>query len=215
MKIGFVGGTGDEGMGLAYRFAKAGHTCVIGSRAAGKAQAAADALRAKGAALRIEGAANVDAARDGELIIVTTPYAALAGTLPALADALAGKIAVSTVVPMAFADGGAALLAVPEGSAAQQQQALLPAARVVGAFQNLSAKKLLGDRPVEADVVVCADDAAAKQEVMRLAEQIEGVRGLDGGALANSMMVEAITVLLVSINRNYKARAGVRITGIA
>ena len=215
MRIGFIGGTGDEGMGLAYRFAKAGHTCIIGSRAAEKAQAAADELRTKGAALRIEGAANADAARDGEIVLVTTPYAALAGTLPALADALAGKIVVSTVVPMAFADGGAALLAVPAGSAAQEQQALLPRARVVGAFQNLSAKKLLGDRPVEADVVVCADDAAAKQEVMRLAEQIEGVRGLDGGALANSMMVEAITVLLVSINRTYKALAGVRITGIA
>ena len=215
MKVGFIGGTGDEGMGLAYRFAKAGHTCIIGSRAAEKAQAAAGELRMKGPALRIEGAANADAARDGELVIVTTPYAALAGTLPPLADALSGKIAVSTVVPMAFADGGAALLAVPAGSAAQEQQALVPGARVVGAFQNLSAKKLLGDRPVEADVVVCADDAAAKQEVMRLAEQIEGVRGLDGGALANSMMVEAITVLLVSINRTYKALAGVRITGIA
>ncbi|MHB8683320.1 MAG: NAD(P)-binding domain-containing protein, partial [Dehalococcoidia bacterium] len=151
MKIGFIGGTGDEGMGLAYRFAKAGHTCIIGSRAAEKAEAAAETLRAKDGAIRIEGAANAAAARAGEIVIVTTPYAALADTLPALADVLAGKIAVSTVVPMAFGDGGAALLAVPEGSASQRQQALLPGARVVGAFQNLSAKKLLGERAVEAD----------------------------------------------------------------
>ncbi|MHB8685383.1 MAG: NADPH-dependent F420 reductase, partial [Dehalococcoidia bacterium] len=179
-----------------------------------KAEAAAETLRAKDGAIRIEGAANAAAARAGEIVIVTTPYAALADTLPNLADVLAGKIAVSTVVPMAFGDGGAALLAVPEGSAAQRQQALLQGARVVGAFQNLSAKKLLGERAVEADVIVCADDGEAKREVMELAEQIEGVRGVDGGALANAQMVEAITVLLVSINRNYKARAGVRITGI-
>ena len=214
MKIGFIGGTGDEGMGLAYRLAKAGHACIIGSRAIEKAQAAVDELQAKGAAIIIEAATNADAARDGEMVIVTTPYSALAATLPPLASALAGKIAVSTVVPMAFADGRASLEAVPEGSAAQQQQALLPGARVVGAFQNLSAKKLLGERPVESDVIVCADDADAKARVMQLAGQIEGVRGIDGGALASSQMVEAITVLLVSVNRNYKARAGVRITGL-
>jgi NADPH-dependent F420 reductase len=218
MKIGFIGGTGDEGMGLAYRLAKAGHTCIIGSRAIEKAQAAADELRAKaeaaGASIDVSGATNADAARDADVIVVTTPYEALAATLPPLAAVAAGKIAVSTVVPMRFADGRASTMAVDEGSAAQLQQALLAGARVVGAFQNLSARKLLGERPVEADVIVCADDDDAKQEVMRLAEEIEGVRGVDGGPLANSQMVEAITVLLVSINRTYKARAGVRVTGL-
>jgi len=218
MKIAFIGGTGDEGMGLAYRLAKAGHACAIGSRAIEKAQAAADELRAKaeaaGARIDVTGATNADAARDGELIIVTTPYEALAATLPPLASAIGGKIAVSTVVPMQFADGRASPLAVAEGSAAQLQQALLPGARVVGAFQNLSARKLLGERPVEADVIACADDEEAKHDVMRLAEEIEGVRGVDGGPLANAQMVEAITVLLVSINRTYKARAGVRVTGL-
>jgi 8-hydroxy-5-deazaflavin:NADPH oxidoreductase len=118
------------------------------------------------------------------------------------------------VVPMAFAEGRAAVRPVAEGSAAEHMQALLPGATVVAAFQNLSARKLLGNRPVEADVIVCADDAGAKQRIIELAGEIEGVRGVDGGALANAQMVEAITVLLVSINRNYKARAGVRITGI-
>ena len=96
----------------------------------------------------------------------------------------------------------------------QQEQALLPGATVVAAFQNLSARKLLKGEPLEADVVVCADDAAAKQRIMTLAADIEVVRGVDGGPLANAKMVEGITVLLVAVNRNYKTQAGIRIAGI-
>ena len=214
MRIAFIGGTGEEGMGLAYRFALAGHACIIGSRAIDKAEAAVAELREKDGALDISAGTNADAAAAGEIIIVTTPYSAQKATLPPLADALASKIVVSTVVPMAFEDGRAALMSVPEGSAAQQQQSLLPRSTVVAAFQNLSAKKLLKGAAIEADVVVCADDAAAKQRVIGLAAQIEGVRGVDGGALANAQLVEGITVLLVSINRNYKTQAGVRIAGI-
>ena len=215
MRIAFIGGTGEEGMGLAYRFAKAGHACVIGSRTIEKAEASVAELREKDAALDITAATNADAAAQAEIVVVTTPYAAQAATLPPLADALAGKIVVSTVVPMAFEAGRASLLAVPEGSAAQQAQALLPRSTVVAAFQNLSAKKLLKGAPIEADVVVCADDAAAKQRIIELAAQIDGVRGVDGGALANAQMVEGITVLLVSVNRNYKTQAGIRIAGIS
>jgi len=215
LRIAFIGGTGEEGMGLAYRFAKAGHACVIGSRTIEKALASVAELREKDAALDITAAANADAASQAEIVVVTTPYTAQAATLPPLADALAGKIVVSTVVPMAFEGGKASLLAVSEGSAAQQEQALLPRSTVVAAFQNLSAKKLLKGAPIEADVVVCADDAAAKQRIIDLAAQIEGVRGIDGGALANAQMVEGITVLLVSVNRNYKTQAGIRIAGIA
>lgn len=214
MKIGFIGGTGEEGMGLAYRFAQAGHTCIIGSRSAEKALASVAELREKDASLPISGATNAEAAAQGEIVVVTTPYAAQADTLPPLAAAVAGKIVVSTVVPMAFEGGKASLLRVPEGSAAQQEQALLPDAKVVAAFQNLSAKKLLKGGPLEADVVVCADDAEAKRAIMQLAEAIEGVRGIDGGALANAQLVEGITVLLVSVNRNYKTQAGVRIAGV-
>jgi NADPH-dependent F420 reductase len=213
--IAFIGGTGEEGMGLALRFARAGHPCIIGSRSLEKAQAAVAGLLAKDAALPVAAAVNADAATRGDLVAVTTPYAAQAGTLPALAGALAGKVVVSTVVPMAFEDGRASLVAVPEGSAAQQAQALLPRSTVVAAFQNLSAKKLLGGVPLEADVVVCADDAAAKRRVIELAPAIEGVRGIDGGPLANAQIVEAITVLLVSINRIYKTQAGIRIAGVA
>jgi 8-hydroxy-5-deazaflavin:NADPH oxidoreductase len=214
MRIAFIGGTGEEGMGLAYRFAKAGHACVIGSRAIEKAEGAVAELHAKDGSLELSAATNADAAAAGEIVVVTTPYSAQAPTLPPLAGALAGKIVVSTVVPMAFEGGRASLLAIPEGSAAQQEQLLLPQSTVVAAFQNLSAKKLLKGAPIDADVIVCADDDDAKQRIMELAGQIEGVRGVDGGTLANAQMVEAITVLLVSINRNYKTQAGIRIAGI-
>ena len=215
MRIGFIGGTGEEGMGLAYRFAKAGHDCTIGSRAIEKARTAVAELHEKDAALLLTAATNEGAVTSADIVVVTTPYAAQAATLPPLASALAGKIVVSSVVPMSFEGGKAGLVAVPEGSAAQQQQALLPGATVVAAFQNLSAKKLLRGAAIDADVVVCADDAAAKKQIMALATDIEGVRGVDGGALANAQMVEAITVLLVSINRNYKTQAGIRIAGIS
>ena len=215
LTIGFIGGTGEEGMGLAYRLAKAGHACVIGSRNIEKARGAVAELLAKDAALPLMPATNADAAAAGDVVVVTTPYAAQEATLPPLAAALAGKLVVSTVVPMAFEGGRASLLDVPQGSAAQQEQALLPGATVVAAFQNLSAKKLLKGGPLEADVVVCADDAGAKQRIMALAADIEGVRGVDGGPLANAKIVEGITVLLVAVNRNYKTQAGIRIAGIA
>ena len=161
MKIGFIGGTGEEGMGLAYRFALAGHACIIGSRALEKAEGAVAELREKDASLPLEAAVNEDAARSGDIVIVTTPYAAQAPTLPPLASATAGKIVVSTVVPMAFESGRASLIDVPDGSAAEQEQALLPRATVIGAFQNLGARKLLRGGPMDADVLVCGDDADA------------------------------------------------------
>ena len=214
MIIAFIGGTGEEGMGLAHRFAAAGHACIIGSRSEERAQAAVAELREKDASHKLSGATNADAVTQAELAVLTTPFSAQADTLPPLAAACAGKIVVSTVVPMSFAGGTARLMAVPEGSAAEQAQALLPGARVVAAFQNLSARKLLKGGPVDADVVVCAEDAADRRAIMDLAAGIEGVRGVDGGVLANSLMVEAITVLLVSINRAYKTQAGIKIAGV-
>jgi NADPH-dependent F420 reductase len=178
-----------------------------------KARTSVDELLKQHGALPLRGCPNADAA-DCEIVFVTTPYKAQADTLPPLAEAMAGKIVVSTVVPMAFEGGRASVIAVREGSAAQEEQALLPRSRVVAAFQNLSAKKLLKGEPLEADVVVCADDADARKQVMSLAEDIEGVRGIDGGGLANAGLVEGITVLLVSINRAYKTQAGIRIAGI-
>lgn len=214
MKIGFIGGTGEEGMGLAYRFALAGYPCIIGSRSVERARSAVEELLKEHGPLPLRGCTNAETAAEAELIIVTTPYAAQADTLPPLARAVAGKIVVSTVVPMAFESGRATLMDVAEGSAAQQEQALLPESTVVAAFQNLSAKKLLRGGPLDADVVVCADDADARKQVMELAASIEGVRGINGGPLANAKLVEGITVLLVAINRAYKTNAGIRIAGV-
>ncbi len=215
MKIAFVGGTGEEGMGLAYRMTLAGHQCVIGSRSRERAEAAAAELRAKGEDLQIAGAPNDEACARADVVVITLPYAGQRDTLPTLAGAIGSRIVVSTVVPMVF-DGGAVRLSLPpEGSAAQEAQALLPNARVVGAFQNLSAKKLLkGDVPLDADVIVCGDDAEAKAKVSSLAESIRGVRAVDGGGLASSAFVEAITPLLVNVNRRYRTQASVRIVGI-
>jgi hypothetical protein len=214
MHIGFIGGTGPEGKGLAYRFALAGHDVIIGSRSAERAQEAAAEIVERATGANVRGAENIDAARDGEIVVLTVPYDAQAATLPPLAEVIGSKTVVSTGVPMAFADGSASLVAVPEGSAAEQVLTLLPNARVVGAFQNLGAKKLWGEKPLDQDVIVCGGDAVAKSSVMELAEQIAGIRAVDGGSLASSRYVEAITVLLVSVNKRYKVTAGVKIAGL-
>lgn len=213
-RIGFIGGTGPEGKGLAYRFALAGHEVVIGSRTDERGRAAAAEVAEHAGSATVTGGTNADAAQ-AEVIVLTVPYAAQAGTLPPLAAACEGKLVISTAVPMSFAGGKASMPAVPEGSAAEQAQALLPGALVAGAFQNLGAAKLWqGDEPLDQDVIVCGDDDAAKQRASALAEDIRGVRAVDGGPLSSAKFVEGITVLLVGINKRYKTLAGVRIAGL-
>ena len=215
MNLAFIVGTGPEGKGLAYRFALAGHELVIGSRSRERGETAAREVAERVPNATVRGADNADAAREGTVVVLTVPFAAQADTLPALREALDGKIVISTAVPLSFEGGKPAMLSVAEGSAAEQAQALLPGARVVGAFQNLGAAKLWeGDASLEQDVIVCADDADAKRDVTALAEQIRGVRVVDGGPLASSRYVEGITALLVNINRRYKTLAGVRIVGV-
>jgi NADPH-dependent F420 reductase len=214
-RIGFIGGTGPQGKGLAYRFALRGHEVLLGSRTLARAEEAAAEVAARGPGLTVRGVANEDAAREGVLIVLSIPYEGQAGALPPFAAAVAGKTVVVTDVPVEFDGGRATMLSVPEGSAAEQAQALLPGALVAGAFQNLAAGKLwAGDEPLDQDVIVCADDAAAKRDVMALAEEIRGVRAVDGGPLAAARYVEGITVLLIGINRRYKTLAGVRIEGV-
>ena len=214
-KIAFIGGTGPEGKGLAYRLALAGHAIVIGSRQADRAADAAQEIGERVAKATVRGAENAAAAGDAELIVLTVPFSAQADTLPPLREASDGKIVVSTAVPLTFEDGRPSMLAVPEGSAAEQAQALLPGAAVVAAFQNLGAAKLWdGDSSLDQDVIVCADGRGAKATVSALAEQIRGVRAVDGGPLASAHYVEGITALLVNVNRRYKTLAGVRIVGL-
>lgn len=215
MRIAVLGGTGDEGLGLALRFAAAGQTVIVGSRSAERAQAAAHQIRAAVPGADASGAENTDAARDAELVFISVPYSAQRPTLEPLREIASGKLVVTVVAPLAFGKGGPHAIAVPEGSAAQEAQAILAESRVVSAFHNLSAHRLqqLGE-PVECDVVVCGDDRDARRTVIDLAATIPGVRGIDGGPLAYSRYVEDLTALLLALNRRYKTEAGIRMTGI-
>lgn len=213
--IAFIGGTGPEGKGLTYRLALAGHRVIIGSRRQERAEEAAAEIRSRAPNAQASAALNAQAVRQADIVFITVPFEAQRDTLAALADDIGDKLVVSTTVPLIFEKDRARTVTVPEGSAAQQAQALLPRARVVGAFQNLSANTLMdADEPPDIDVVVCADDPDAKREVMALAEQIPGLRAVDGGPLANSRYVEDFTALLLNINRRYKAHASIRIVGI-
>jgi hypothetical protein len=216
VKLAIIGGTGPEGKGLAYRFAVAGgQEVLIGSRNRARAEAAAREVVERSGHEKVAGLENDEAAQQSELAILTVPASAQADTLPALRQALRSKTVVSTAVPLSFRGGRPAVVAVAEGSAAEQAQALLPRSTVVGAFQNLGAAKLWeGDTPMGQDVVVCADDEHAKQQVMALAERLRGVRAVDGGPLSCARYVEGITALLLNINRRYKTLAGVRIVGM-
>jgi len=215
-KLAFVGGTGPEGLGLSVRFSAAGHAIVIGSRSAERAQAAAEKVRAKVPEARVEGRVNQEAVEAGEIVLVTIPFAGHRDTLKALAPAIGAKIVIDVVSPLAFGGRQISALAVPEGSAAQQAQALLPQAAVAAAFHHLDAGSLMDlEERLEADVLVCGDHPYAKLRTMALAEQIAGVRALDAGPLANSRYLEEFTVVLLSLNKNYRAHTTLRIEGIA
>lgn len=215
-KLAFVGGTGPEGLGLAVRFAAAGHAIVIGSRSRERAEEAAATVRAKVPKAEVEGRLNQEAVEAGEIVLVTVPFAGHRDTLKALALAIGTKIVIDVVSPLAFGGRQIKALVVPEGSAAQQAQALLPQAAVAAAFHHLDAGSLMDlEERLEADVLVCGDHPHAKVRTMALAEQIAGVRALDGGPLANSRYLEEFTAVLLSLNKNYRAHTALRIVGIA
>jgi NADPH-dependent F420 reductase len=213
--IGFIGGTGPEGKGLALRFAMAGDRVAIGSRDAQRAQDAADEVRELQVGLSVSGGLNEQVADESDIVFIAVPYSGHRPTLESLGDKLDGKLVVDVVAPLRFSRGVAIAVEVEEGSAAQQAQILLPNSKVVGAFHNLSAEDLM--RPnvaIVSDVIVCADDKNAKSRVMELAESIEAVRAVDGGGLQNSRYVEELTALLININRIYKAHSTIKIVGI-
>jgi 8-hydroxy-5-deazaflavin:NADPH oxidoreductase len=213
LTVAVLGGTGNQGRGLARRLAMAGHRVIIGSRDPGRAAAAAAEL---GSAPQISGAENEDAARAADLVIAAVPWEGHGALLARLAGALDGKIVVDCVNPIAFDARGAYPIPVPEGSAAQQAAAVLPGSIVVGAFHHVSAVLLLDPEVHEfdLDVLVLGDDRHATDLVQALAERIPGMRGVYAGRLRNCGQVEALTANLVSVNRRYKAHAGLRITDI-
>jgi len=218
--IALLGGTGRSGPGLALRFSLAGVPVVIGSRERAKGAAAAAEVSARvgaaGGGAAVTGMDNAVAAAAAGTVLITIPYEGQAALLGELAATLAGKLVVSTVVPVQVDRTlGPSHIDVPEGSAAEQAAALLPGARVVAAFHSPSSA-ILGrsGRPVDSDVLVTGDDAEAKSRVIELAERLPGVRGIDAGPLRYARYSEQLTVLLLSINRIHKAHAGVRITEI-
>ena len=213
--LAFIGGTGPEGLGLAARFAAAGHPIVIGSRRPERAQEAVEKIKARVGGAEAVGVVNQEAVERGDIVFVTIPFAGHRDTLAALVGAIGAKMVVDVVSPLSFDGGRITAIAVPEGSAAQQAQALLPRAQVVAGFHHLDASDLMKvKRPMEADVVVCSDHPEAKAKVMALAREIAGVRALDGGGLANSRYLEEFTALLLNLNKTYKAHTGLKIAGI-
>jgi len=215
LTIAVLGGTGPQGRGLARRFAQAGLTVVLGSRTQEKGAAAADELAAATGAA-ITGTDNLSAATAGDVVLVVVPWDGHGELLTSLAPALAGKVVVDCVNPLGFDKQGSYALKVEEGSATEQAAALLPDSTVVGAFHNVSAA-LLEDpavERVETDVLVLGDEREATDLVQALADTVPGMRGVYAGRRRNAHQVEALTANLISINRRYKAHAGVRVTDV-
>ncbi len=214
--IAVLGGTGAEGSGLALRWARAGHPVTIGSRAAERAVAHATALQAQAPTARIYGAENLAAAAAAELIVLSVPYSAHTPTLEHVRPALQGKILVDLTVPLQ--PPAVRRVHLPPGQAAAlEAQALLgDEVRVVAAFQNVSAEALAKDgAAVDCDVLICGNDPAARETVVALAAAA-GMRGLHAGQLANAVAVEALTPVLLFLNRRYGSQhSGIRITGLA
>lgn len=230
LTLAILGGTGKEGKGLAYRWAKAGYRIIIGSRAPEKAQAATQELKTLLAAsptldtstldtstssYPIQGMSNPDAALKADIIVLTVPYAAHRATLENVKSALQGKILVDVTVPL-VPPKVTKVQMPPAGSAAQEAREILGAGvEVVAAFQNISHEHLLHDKPVECDVLVTGTSKEARAEVLKLVEAA-GLTGWDAGPLENSVVVEGLTSVLIGINKQYGGtHAGIRITGVA
>jgi NADPH-dependent F420 reductase len=212
--LAILGGSGDLGGGLAFRWARAGYPIIIGSRSAEKAEQAAAELAAKGLAGKVRGLDNEAAARAGDIVVLTVPFANQAPTLEAIKAAVQGKILVDVTVPLVPPKVGTVQLPAG-GSAGQIAQATLgDGVRVVSAFQNVAAAHLEDpEHDPDCDVLVCGNDADACAAVLALVAAA-GMKGWHAGPIANSVVAEALTSVLITLNRRYKIPgAGFRITG--
>lgn len=218
-KVAIIGGTGEEGFGLAFRWARAGIEIVIGSRDAGRAESAAGRLKDLVPEATVTGMENPDAAASSELLMVTVPFEGQAGIYKSIAESVRpDSVVIDGTVPVAAAVGGRVThtLGIWEGSAAQQAAAFLPkGTRTCAAFHSLAAVALNDpDYEMEGDVLVCGPKSA-KPVVKELVEAIPGLRFVDAGPLENARLVEPLTALLIGINHRYHTdRSGIRITGI-
>ncbi|WP_309650320.1 NADPH-dependent F420 reductase [Nocardioides sp.] len=220
-RIAVIGGTGPQGKGLGYRFARHGHTVVLGSRAAEKAVPVAEEVTARlegvADAGTVTGASNLDACAEADVVLLAVPYDGhdeLVATLP-----LDGKVVISCVNPLAFDKRGphGRVVDAGEGSAAESAQRIAPESSVVGAFHHVSAVTLWGELDYldDEDVLVCGDSAEAKAVAIELARSVTSRDGIDAGALRLARQLEPLTAVLISINKRYKAHSGVRISGLA
>jgi NADPH-dependent F420 reductase len=215
LKIAIIGGTGKEGKGLAFRWGKAGHRVVIGSRNLEKAQFAVDEIKPllPNNSL-LTGDINESAIKQADIVVITVPYQAHREILNALKNELQGKIIIDVTVPLV--PPHVTKVQMPsDGSAAQETQMILGlGCKVASAFQNISYDLLLNDAPILCDVLVCCSDEQTRQIVLGLVKDA-GLSGWDAGPLENSVVVEGLTSILININRKYHSRtAGIKITGI-
>jgi 8-hydroxy-5-deazaflavin:NADPH oxidoreductase len=212
--VAVIGGTGALGSGLAKRWAAAGYEIVIGSRDAGKAADAAKTLAAPAGATPPRGASNADAARAGDIVVVTVPWASHAPILEEIAPHVPGKVVVDTTVPLVPPKVARVQLPPETSAALATQKRLGDTARIVAAFHNVAAAKLQNNEAIDCDVLVFGDDPKDRAAVAALAEAA-ALRAVHAGPLANAVAAEALTSVLIGINRNYKVDgAGIRITGI-
>lgn len=215
--IAIIGGTGPQGRGLAYRFAKAGHAVVIGSRASDRAEATArEIVDRLGDGPRVSGADNAAAAMSADVVLLAVPYDGHGDLVRSLGAQLAGKVVISCVNPLGFDKRGAFGLDVPDGSAAEEAQRIVPEATLVGAFHHVSAVSLWrSDAPLHhEDVLVCGDDPDAKAVATALARIVTGHDGIDVGALRLARQLEPLTAVLIGVNKRYKVRSGIHISGL-
>jgi NADPH-dependent F420 reductase len=217
MRVGIIGGTGPQGRGLALRFAGAGHSVLIGSR--DPAQAIQSAATLAGGFPELtppEGGSNDDVANRSDVVVIAVPWAAHEEMVRTLAPYLRGKVVVDCVNPLAFDARGPRPILLVEGSAAAQAQALLPDSRVVAAFHHLAAGMLLaGLTPLEhEDILLAGNEAAAKETVQELCQAITGHRGIDAGSLHNAGPLEAMTSVLLAVNKTYRVKSGIQLTGM-
>jgi len=214
-RIAVVGGTGPQGKGLAYRWARHGHAVVLGSRSADRAEGVAAEIRSRVPDAEVSGSDNAEAVAGADVVVLAVPYDGHDELVASLADALAEKIVVSCVNPLGFDKQGPYGLDLGR-SAAESAAAVIPSARVVGAFHHVSAVSLWGDADYldHEDVLVCGDDADAKQVVIELARSVVGRDGVDAGRLRLARQLEPLTAVLISINKRYKTRSGIAVSGV-
>ena len=214
--IAVVGGTGPQGRGLAYRWARHGHRVVLGSRSPERAGDTAAEIRERLPEASVGAAGNAEAAGGADVVVLAVPYDGHDELVSSLAGELAGKVVVSCVNPLGFDRSGPYGLDVPGGSAAEVAQALVPDARVVGAFHHVSAVTLWGgsDYLDHEDVLVCGDDEDAKRVAVELARAVTSRDGVDAGRLRIARQLETWTAVLISVNKRYRTRSGVSISGL-